>query len=238
MRTQVSQLYVSLFGRAPDTEGLGFWVTALAGGMTMAEVAQSMYDTTPARAYYPAFATNQEIISTFYKNVLGRAADAEGLAFWTAKLDAATSKGAVFAELINNVVTYTGTDAAGLKSAALFANKVTVAQYFGETVGTVSAATTALTGVTEDAATVTTAKAAIDAAATPVVPAQTFTLTSGVDSGTTFTGGANSDTFNAYLTTAGANTLNALDRLNGGDGADTLNAVLVADVTPASISSI
>ena len=38
MRTQVSQLYVSLFGRAPDGEGLGFWVAALAGGMTMAQI--------------------------------------------------------------------------------------------------------------------------------------------------------------------------------------------------------
>jgi len=240
MRTQVSQLYVSLFGRAPDTEGLGFWVTALAGGMTMAEVAQSMYDTTPARAYYPAFATNQEIISTFYKNVLGRAADAEGLAFWTAKLDAATSKGAVFAELINNVVTYTGTDAAGLKSAALFANKVTVAQYFGETVGTVSAATTALTGVTEDAATVTTAKAAIDAAATPVVPAQTFTLTTDLNN---FAGGAGNDTFNAPNTTATAAnaTLTTGDTLNGGAGTDTLNitgSVAGSTVTLSNVSNI
>lgn len=59
-----------------------------------------------------------------------------------------------------------------------------------------------------------------------------------MDSGTTFTGGAGGDTFNADLTAAGGNTLNALDRLNGGTGTDTLNAVLAADVTPASIAGI
>lgn len=65
-----------------------------------------------------------------------------------------------------------------------------------------------------------------------------LTLTTGVDSGAKFTSGAGDDTFNADLSTAGANTLNALDRLSGGAGADTLNAVLAADVTPASISGI
>jgi Ca2+-binding RTX toxin-like protein len=175
MRTQVSQLYVSLFGRAPDGEGLGFWVGALNNGMSFAQVAESMYNTSPARAYYPSFATNEEIISTFYQNVLGRPADAEGLAFWTAELNNAATKGEVFAKLINNVVNYTGTNADGLVSQALLLNKVEVARYYGETNGDVAGATAALTGVTSDAATVAAAKAAIDAGPAPAP--QTFTLT-------------------------------------------------------------
>ncbi len=162
MRTQISQLYVSLFGRAPDSEGLGFWVTALNNGMTIAQIAESMYNTAPARAYYPAFATNQEIVSTFYLNVLGRPADAEGLAFWTKELAAAPSKGEFFTKLLNNVVNYTGTDPDGLASQALFVNKVTVAQYYAEKNGDIGGSTVVLNGVTSDEATVDAAKAQID----------------------------------------------------------------------------
>jgi S-layer protein len=215
MRTQVSQLYVSLFGRAPDGEGLGYWVGQLAGGKTVAQVAQDMFNVTAARAYYPSFMTNDEIVAAFYVNVLGRTADAEGQAYWVGKMNATgATKGSVIADMINAVVNYTGTDAAGVKSKALFTNKVEVAQYYGEKNGTVAGATAALAGVTEVAATVTAGKAAVDAGANP---GQTFMLTAGIDSGAAFTGGAGNDTFNAISTGFSAG-----DVLNGGAGQDTL----------------
>jgi hypothetical protein len=37
MRTQVTQLYVSLFGRAPEADGLSYWVSLLDGGSTFAQ---------------------------------------------------------------------------------------------------------------------------------------------------------------------------------------------------------
>lgn len=174
MRTQVSQLYVSLFGRAPDAEGLGFWASALADGMTMARLAQEMYNTAPARDYYPTAATNREIVATFYLNVLGREADAGGLDFWTREMDVAATKGDVFAKLLNNVVNYTGSDAAGLKSQALFLNKVAVAQYYGENEGDIVNAADVLVGVTDKYATVIEAKAAIDAGV--VIGVQTYEI--------------------------------------------------------------
>lgn len=174
MRTQVSQLYVSLFGRAPDAEGLGFWASALADGMTMARLAQEMYNTAPARDYYPTAATNREIVATFYLNVLGREADAGGLDFWTREMDMAATKGDVFAKLLNNVVNYTGSDAAGLKSQALFLNKVAVAQYYGENEGDIVNAADVLVGVTDKYATVIEAKAAIDAGV--VIGVQTYEI--------------------------------------------------------------
>src|SRR5205085_2260148 len=138
MRTQITELYVALFGRAPDAEGLGFWVGKLNAGESFVAIANQMFGTEPARDYYPSFLTNQEIIASFYLNVLGRPADAEGLAFWTAKLNAAgATPGSVIAEMIGVVVNYTGTDPAGLTSAALFENKVEVAQYYAETVGNI-----------------------------------------------------------------------------------------------------
>ncbi|WP_448506883.1 DUF4214 domain-containing protein [Immundisolibacter sp.] len=162
MRTQVSQLYVALFGRAPDAEGLGFWTQALADGASLTDIANSMYDTDPARSYYPLFLTNAEIITSFYTNVLGRAPDAEGLAYWTAKLNApGATPGSVIVEIIDVVAHYTGTDPDGLISAALFANKVEVAQYYGEHGGSIAGATAVLVGVTDDHATVDAAIAAL-----------------------------------------------------------------------------
>jgi len=217
MRTEISQLYVSLFGRAPDGEGLGFWTKSYSDGNTIAKIAQSMYDTSPARAYYPLFATPSEVVTTFYTNVLGRAPDAEGLAFWVKEYNASATQGAFFEKLIGNVVNYNGTDAAGITSKSLFTNKVSVAQYYGEQNGTVAGATSALNGVTSVATTVDTAKAAI---LNTAVTGQTFTLTTSIDSGATFTGGANQDAFNATHLTFGAS-----DVLVGGAGTDTLTIV-------------
>ena len=160
MRTEISQLYVSLFGRAPDGEGLGFWVSSYANGNSIAKIAQSMYEVPAARAYYPLFATPTEVVTTFYTNVLGRAPDTEGLAFWVKEYNN-LSQGAFFEKLISTVVNYSGTDAAGVASKSLFVNKVAVAQYYGEQNGTVAGATAALNGVTSAAASVDTAKAAI-----------------------------------------------------------------------------
>jgi hypothetical protein len=235
MRTEISQLYVSLFGRAPDGEGLGFWVTSYDKGTPLASIAQSMYDTAPARAYYPLFATPSEIVTTFYTNVLGRAPDAEGLAFWVKEYNASSTQGAFFSKLISNVVNYNGTDAAGVTSKSLFANKVAVAQYYGEQNGNVAGATSALTGVTAVAASVDTAKAAI---ANTVVSGQTFTLSTNVD---TISGTTGNDTIVAD-NTGTAKQLTVADTINGGNGTDTLRIFLAAGDTstgqPTTLTSV
>lgn len=219
MREQVSQLYVALFGRAPDGEGLGYWVGQLDAGKTMVDVANTMYATAPARVLYPSFLTNQEIIGNFYTNVLGRTADADGLNFWTGKLNAAgATAGSVIAEMINTVANYSGTDPAGLTSQKLFNNKVAVAQWYGEQNGNIAGANTVLTAVTSDPASVNAAK------------------TGGAQSGQTFTLTVNADTLSPNSPTAALKTtggddvirgatsgdLTSADYIDGGAGTDTL----------------
>lgn len=219
MREQVSQLYVALFGRAPDTEGLGYWVQQLGAGKSLTDVANTMYATEPARVYYPSYLTNEEIISSFYVNVLGRAADAEGLAFWTAKLNASgASVGSVINEMINVVANYSGNDPDGLVSFNLFNNKVEVAQYWGENAGGVDGSSSILAGVTADDATVTAAIAQIGSGS------GTYTLTNGADN-------ASSNVFEALqvYTPGGNDRINSLqndDKLVGTGTNPTLNAVL------------
>ena len=65
-RAEVSQLYVAMFGRAPDGEGLGCWTQKMADGETITQIADQMYAISPAHSYYPDFLTNQEIIGRFY----------------------------------------------------------------------------------------------------------------------------------------------------------------------------
>lgn len=223
MRAQVSQLYVALFGRAPDGEGLGYWVNLMSAGQTVAQVADTMYATAPARAFYPTFLTNQEIVANFYVNVLGRTADAEGLAYWTAKLNAAgATPGKVIAEMINVVANYAGSDPAGLKSQALFNNKANIAQWYGEKNGSVQGATSILSTITEDPATVVAAKAAADSSV------ETFTLTTGIDRATANTFFASQT---RYDVDGKGPTLNPGDELTGMAGR-TDNKLLITDLTP------
>lgn len=218
MREQVSQLYVALFGRAPDGEGLGYWVGQLDAGKTMVDVANTMYATAPARVLYPSFLTNEEIIGNFYTNVLGRTADAEGLLFWTAKLNAAgATAGSVIAEMINVVANYSGTDPAGLTSQALFNNKVAVAQWYGEQNGNIAGANTVLTAVTSD-------PASVDAAKTGGAQSgETYTLTTGTDA---VVGTSGNDTIVGNDTT-----FTVFDEIDGGAGTDTFNWTNAAAVT-------
>ncbi|MFZ6802196.1 DUF4214 domain-containing protein, partial [Undibacterium sp. Di24W] len=82
-----------------------FWVGKLDAGATYAQIAQQMFDVDPARAYYPKSSTNKELVEKFYSNVLGRAADADGVTFWTGKFDAAgkVTVGDVFSQIITAV---------------------------------------------------------------------------------------------------------------------------------------
>ncbi|NBQ87400.1 MAG: DUF4214 domain-containing protein, partial [Betaproteobacteria bacterium] len=102
MQQEISQLYVALFGRAPDTEGLDFWAGRRSGGESMAQLADAMYGVAPARVFYPLGLAPVEVVASFYRNVLGRDADAGGLTYWTGKLTAAgATPGSVIAELIS-----------------------------------------------------------------------------------------------------------------------------------------
>lgn len=146
---QVSQLYVALFGRAPDAEGLAFWAGKFDAQLTFTQVAEAMYATAPARAYYPDGATDSQVISSFYLNVLGRTADAEGLAYWTEKLtQPGATRSSVLADMVDVVTHYFGTDTAGLESARLFGNRVSAGVFYGENGGSIENATQVLAGVT------------------------------------------------------------------------------------------
>lgn len=163
---RATQLYVALFGRAPDVNGLYFWCNLLRNN-SAAYVAQRMYDCADARTYYPANIRREDLLKQFYINVLGRLPDVAGLAFWNERFSSSSnwSTGAMLIELIDAVCNYAGTDADGVTSKAFFNNKVDVGLYcaLGLGCGDVSIASAALQDVTADKTTIEPARAAIRA---------------------------------------------------------------------------
>jgi hypothetical protein len=127
-RTQLIELYVAIAGRAPDASGLSYWANEMeTKGYSIAEIAAFMYDTDDAKALYPRYLTSEEVATAFYVNVLGRTPDAEGLAYWTAKLN---ENGVVqtMQDMIYAVKVYDGEDPAGLTSKQLFADKLALSE--------------------------------------------------------------------------------------------------------------
>ncbi len=167
-QTQVSQLYVSIFGRASEGGGNLYWQTnphstsrtVAANNMLASEAAINYFGST--------LNDNQAFIEFIYENTLGKtyAEDPEGVDYWVNELSGGKSKGQVIATLINAAI---DPQYAGLASQDQFLNKVTVCNYTADTIATcpdvndLSAFVNFISGVTDDPATVVAAKAAVDA---------------------------------------------------------------------------
>jgi hypothetical protein len=165
-QTQVSQLYVSIFGRASEGEGNAYWCS---NQNDMVIAADTMLATEAAQSYFGNTLTdNQAFIEFIYENTLGKtySEDPAGVNYWVSELAGGKSKGQVVATLINAAI---DPQYAGLAAQDQFLNKVAVSNYTADTITTVpdvnnlSAFVNFISGVTDDPATVVAAKAAVDA---------------------------------------------------------------------------
>lgn len=90
---RVFRLYGAALGREPDPVGLGQWAQGLdIGATTLKAVAASFVESAEFTARFGA-PDNAGFVILLYANVLGRAPDAPGLAFWTNAMAAGTSRG-------------------------------------------------------------------------------------------------------------------------------------------------
>lgn len=81
------EFYIAYFNRAPDAEGLNFWGTAFANGVTLEEMARYFIDQDETRATYPDGTSNTDFVTAVYDNVLGRIPDQAGFDFWVDMLN-------------------------------------------------------------------------------------------------------------------------------------------------------
>jgi len=230
---ELISVYVGYFNRAPDPKGLQNYVDKLEAEpptTDIATIANNFANSPEALGQYPYLATpglssTTAFITSIYKNLFNREPDADGLAYWEDKLDSGVrTPGEMILAIIKGAV--------GGDDKAIIDNKIAAALDFvtdaANTPGFVyddaahQAAKDTLSNITADPASVTDAEAATDAflnGASGVV----YNLTVGADN---FTGQAGNDTFEALPNNDigfNATTFSINDKLDGGDGTDTLN---------------
>ena len=84
----VARLYFAYFLRIPDYAGLNFWIGYYKAGNPLETISNAFAQSPEFTSRYGSL-NNAQFVSLVYQNVLGRAPDAPGLAFWTGQLDSA-----------------------------------------------------------------------------------------------------------------------------------------------------
>ena len=79
---QAYRLYQAAFDRAPDLEGLGFWIGTMDKGMALQDVARSFVSSAEFTGRYGP-TTDAQFVDLLYQHVLHRAPDAAGFQFWS-----------------------------------------------------------------------------------------------------------------------------------------------------------
>jgi hypothetical protein len=86
----VNDEYLNLFGRPADSQGTTYWVQQMENGATQDQVAASLISSEEFLMKHGS--TNTQFVTGVYETVLHRAPDDGGLAYWTQRLNMATSR--------------------------------------------------------------------------------------------------------------------------------------------------
>jgi hypothetical protein len=79
-RTDVTELYVATFLRAPDSGGLNYWVND--SRLSIEGIAQSFFDQPETQEKYPPDTTIGEFVDEVYLNLFNRYSDDAGFDYW------------------------------------------------------------------------------------------------------------------------------------------------------------
>jgi len=84
---QAYRFYRAAFDRLPDQAGLGYWISMMDQGQTVRQVAYGFATSQEFSDLYGSAPSNADVLDRIYKNVLHRAPDAAGYAYWLDILD-------------------------------------------------------------------------------------------------------------------------------------------------------
>jgi len=146
-KTQVAELYVATFNRAPAGAGIEYWTNS---SFTIEMIAESFFDQPETRTLYPAENTDAEFVRAIFQNLFNRTPLQAGLVYWVQALAGGVPR-YVMIEAVKNGAT--GTDR------IIMDNKAEVGLYHAN-LG-LDADDFYLYDVTEDPATVKSAKQAV-----------------------------------------------------------------------------
>ncbi len=106
----VTRLYRAFFKRDPDTGGLGYWISALRHGRGLGDVASYFAASPEFQTTYGSLG-NSSFVDLVYQNVLGRAPDDGGRAYWLDRLAHGLSRGGLMISFSDSPEFRSGTDA-------------------------------------------------------------------------------------------------------------------------------
>lgn len=132
-QTNLAELYVSFFNRAPDSAGLAYWVDKLdKGALSLEDISKNwMSEQAEGLAKYPVELNHTDFITQIYQATLGRAPDAEGLAYWQDQLtNNSVGRDVFLAAVINGAKA--NSSAQGVLDAATLSNKATAGVAFAD----------------------------------------------------------------------------------------------------------
>lgn len=164
--TTIQKLYIAYYGRAADTAGQNYWANEMdkAGG-SLNGIIDAFATAPEAQALYGSGTTVNERITVLYQNILGRAPEANGLAYWAGEVAAGRLSLGNAALTILNGVPPGSTDAALVNNRLAVANTFTAQvndqNYGGDAAAAI--ARTFLKQVTGDAASLTQANSQLPA---------------------------------------------------------------------------
>lgn len=169
----VAELYIGFFGRAPDAAGFEFWTEQLADGATPYQIAAAFATTPEFEAAYHGLTVTEQV-TKLYLNVLNRAPDPSGLAYWVGQINSGQQ---TFPDVVFNL-TNSAFEQVGTQDGLLVQNKVQVAEFFATNLRSndTAIAQTAFDNVTSKGTSAIAAEATLSAA---VNPGAVLTLTTG-----------------------------------------------------------
>ena len=98
---RIDDLYLQVFGRPADAEGHAHWVDAIADGLRLEDVAALLYG---SQEFWGSVGrTRSGYVDALYLDLLGRAADDAGRAFWIDQLAGGMTRTALAAEFFASV---------------------------------------------------------------------------------------------------------------------------------------
>lgn len=88
---ELLRLYRSAFGRFPDAGGFAFWMGEYSDGTPLRDIAMRFAQSPEFISAYGESPRPADLVDRLYRNVLGRAGDAGGAAFWQEQYEAGWS---------------------------------------------------------------------------------------------------------------------------------------------------
>lgn len=170
------ELYIGYFDRAPDALGLAYWANRMIEGMSIVDIARSFSVQPETLSAYPSTLSTSEFVTKIYENVLERAPDDAGLAYWVNDINSGSQTRDKFVlSLINGAHASTGSPT----DARYLANKEAVGEHFARWSGLndVEWAKQVLANVDSSTASVETAKLMVDKFALAAITTDPHLLT-------------------------------------------------------------